>query len=211
MMREKKLNRSIIFVIVAGIHLLVLFLVVFTMETTNGEEEPPLVVMKLADFDEEEPPPPPPPEVPVQTQTDPVAENIIATEIAPVTVTTSVASVASSISSDDNYLPQNKISVLPRLNEKDITNKLQYPEIAKRSNIEGSVILELFINKQGLVTNVRVLKETPEGMGFGDASIKAFTGLRAEPAQVSVTDSAGNKTQQAVGVRYRYPVRFQLH
>jgi protein TonB len=210
MKQDKKTSRPLIFAIVAAIHILILFLVVFTIEVVNGEEETPLVVMKFVDFDEEEPPPPPP-DVPVQTRTDPVAENIIATDVAPVTVTGPVAVVTPSVSSGDEYLPQNKISVLPRFNEKDITGKLQYPEIAKRSNIEGSVILELFINKQGLVTNVRVLKETPEGMGFGEASVKAFTGLRAEPALVSITDSAGNKTQQTVGVRYRYPVRFQLH
>jgi protein TonB len=209
-MQGKKLNRSVVFLIVAVAHILILFLVVFTVDTINANAEPPATVMKLADFEEEEPPPPPPPDVPVQIQTDTVAENIIATDVAPITVSNAVATGSSS-SFDDDYLPQNKISVLPRFNEKDITNKLQYPEIAKRSNIEGSVILELFINKQGFVTSVRVLKETPGGMGFGEASVKAFTGLRAQPALVSVTDSAGKKTEQTVGVRYRYPLRFQLN
>jgi protein TonB len=128
-----------------------------------------------------------------------VAVNIIETEIAPVIVpensgyTTSVP--------DDNYLPQNKISVLPRFNERDIRDRLQYPEIAKRSGIEGRVILELYINRSGRVTRVRVLKEDPEGRGFAESAVAAFTGLSCVPAQAN---------GEAVAVRYRYPVRFQL-
>jgi protein TonB len=114
---------------------------------------------------------------------------------------TGVRTTPANISPEEEYVAQNKISVLPKFDEKEIRARLIYPAIAQKANIEGSVILELFINKAGFITRVRILKETPEERGFGEAAVRAFTGLRAVPAQAN---------GQPASVRYRYPVRFQL-
>jgi outer membrane biosynthesis protein TonB len=64
------------------------------------------------------------------------------------------------------------------------------------------VILELFIDREGLIRNIVVLKETPEGRGFAEAALKAFRGMKAtRPAQANGED---------VAVRYRWPFRFIL-
>jgi protein TonB len=63
------------------------------------------------------------------------------------------------------------------------------------------VILELFIDNQGVVRNIVVLRETPEGRGFAEAAVRAFQGMRAVPAQAN---------GENVAVRYRWPVRFSL-
>jgi protein TonB len=96
---------------------------------------------------------------------------------------------------------QNKISKLPVFSEGAIKKVLTYPTIAQRSGIEGSVILELFIDREGVVQRVFILKETPPDRGFGEAAAKAFQGQRCIPAEANGIP---------VAVRYRYPVRFAL-
>jgi protein TonB len=63
------------------------------------------------------------------------------------------------------------------------------------------VILELFIDRTGRVQQVLILQETPPDRGFGEAAVKAFTGIRCAPAQAN---------GEPVSCRYRYPVRFVL-
>jgi protein TonB len=63
------------------------------------------------------------------------------------------------------------------------------------------VYLELFVDKDGLVRNITILKEDPSGRGFGEAAVKAFQGLKGVPAQANGA---------TVAVRYRYPVRFSI-
>jgi len=207
-MKERHLRRLIIGIIVGVLHIAALFLVVFNGGASAGPvTDAGAAVFKLTDISEAPPPPPPPKVEPVVVQKsveEPVAENIVETE-APVETTEQSApqtpNTGFSTGDNENYLPQSQISVLPKFNDKEILSHLEYPAIARRSGIEGVVVLELFINRLGYVTRVRVLKETPAGHGFAESAVKAFTGLRAVPAQANGVN---------VAVRYRYPVRFQL-
>jgi protein TonB len=225
-----KLRRGGVFIFVAAMHILMLFFIVFTIEVTAGTQELPANVMKLADIEEEvqeEVPPPPEPEplppppikehppqkilpeeVPAVefTANEPVAETIIEAEETPVEVAAAPeAFIASETPSTarytEEYLPQNQVSILPRLDEKEIRSKLIYPSIALRSGLEGTVYLELYIDREGQVRRIVVLKENPPDRGFGEAAVKAFEGLRGKPAEAN---------GKAVAVRYRYPVRFQI-
>jgi protein TonB len=211
---EDKLRRGGVFIFVAALHILALVFIVFTIEATAETPEIPAGVMKLADIEEEAPPPPPavkerpPVELVVN---EPVAETVIEAEEAPVEIAAAVPSATLTIPEApaaggtaryaDEYLPQNRVSVLPRLDEKEIRSKLIYPPIALRSGLEGIVYLELYIDSEGAVRRIVILKENPPGRGFGEAALKAFEGLRGKPAQAN---------GEAVGVRYRYPVRFQI-
>jgi protein TonB len=136
-----------------------------------------------------------------------VAETIIESEELPVEATTEPATESAPTPSATlanyagEYLPQNMVSVVPRLDEKEIRSRLIYPSIALRAGIEGLVYLELYIDREGIVRHIRVLKETPPDRGFGEAAVKAFDGLRGKPAM---------SNGEAVPVRYRYPVRFRL-
>jgi protein TonB len=94
-----------------------------------------------------------------------------------------------------------KVSVAPKFEERLISSALIYPPIALRSGIEGRVILELFIDRTGTVQRITILQETPPDRGFGEAAIKAFSGLRCTPAFAN---------GEAVSVRYRYPVSFRI-
>jgi protein TonB len=94
-----------------------------------------------------------------------------------------------------------QVSQPPRFDEKEIIAALVYPPIALRSEIEGRVILELFVDRNGLVQRVTILQETPPGRGFGDAAVKVFQGRRGVP---------GRANGKPVSVRYRYPVSFRI-
>jgi protein TonB len=94
-----------------------------------------------------------------------------------------------------------RISVTPSFSEEEIRRRLIYPPIAQRSGLEGMVYLELFIDPQGNVLRIIILKEEPQGRGFGEAAVRAFQGLHGTPAEANGTP---------VAVRYRYPVRFRL-
>lgn len=129
---------------------------------------------------------------------DPVAETVIEVEEAPVDI---AAPVSAPIRYTEEYLPQNQVSVVPVLSEKEIRERLVYPPIALRSGLEGIVYLELYIDRDGQVRRIKILKENPPGRGFGEAAVRAFEGLSGKPAQAN---------GEAVAVRYRYPVRFQI-
>jgi len=99
------------------------------------------------------------------------------------------------------YLPQHQISKIPELPEAAIGRAIVYPPIARRSNKEGIAYLELFIDRQGNIRQVNIVREDPPGWGFGEAAVNAFKGKKAKPGELN---------GQPVAVRYRYPVRFTL-
>ncbi|MDR0383672.1 MAG: energy transducer TonB [Spirochaetaceae bacterium] len=205
---KDRLRRGGVLLFVALLHVILLFFIVFSVEVTAGTSDLPPAVMKLADINEEEPPQPPSPEpkkppapaAELAASDDVVAENVIEAEETPVEVAAAAPSSALSRYAEE-YLPQNMVSTVPKLDEKEIRSRLIYPPIALRAGLEGMVYLELYIDSEGLVRRVRVLKENPHGRGFGEAAVKAFEGLRGRPALAN---------GEAVAVRYRYPVRFQV-
>ncbi|GHV75677.1 hypothetical protein AGMMS49942_04980 [Spirochaetia bacterium] len=200
------LRRLILFLGVAGIHLVFILFFVIKVDTTLMEAEPPALVMKLTDIQEEEPRPLPPPPPPQQIESianavEAIAENMIETEEVPdQTVVSGIIAPRGDYGQED-YLPMHRISVAPGFSEAEIKDRLVYPPIALRAKIEGMVYLELFVDHNGQVRQITILRETPENRGFGEAAIKAFQGLRGTPAQANGA---------AVAVRYRYPVRFAI-
>jgi protein TonB len=211
MSNENRL-RLLLFIAVAALHGVLILFLAFNVQALPITVEEPARVMKLTDIVEDIPPPPPPPPPP---ETEPVpdnaveaiAENMIETDevpedqvvVAPGTIQTPQNN---SVTTAEVYLSQNKISVLPQFDEMKIRQNMIYPRIARDSGIEGTVYLELFIDRTGVVQQIRILKEDPPGRGFGDAAIRAFEGITAKsPAQAN---------GENVSVRYRYPVSFRL-
>lgn len=182
---------------IAAVHLLLIFFLAFNMKV-NSQPPPEFAsVMKLTDFTEYVPVPVrPPSEFENQDSVESIAENMIETD-------TPVDNVlaAGVFLSTENFLPMHMVSHPPQFDSSAIINDLVYPPIALRSGIEGSVIVELFVDRAGLVQRVDILKETPEGRGFGEAAVKVFMGRKGIPAVAN---------GQAVSIRYRYPVRFSI-
>jgi TonB family protein len=75
----------------------------------------------------------------------------------------------------------------------------QYTEIARKARITGVVIVEAIIDKEGNVTNVKVLKGLP--MGLDQAAVDAVKRWRFEPATLN---------GKPVAVIYNLTINFQL-
>lgn len=107
--------------------------------------------------------------------------------------------VGSSSAEEIEYLPQHKITVVPVIPTKEILSKIVYPPMAHRQGIQAVVYLELYIDADGTIRKIEVLKDP--GHGFAEAAIAAMEGIKCEPAQAN---------GKAVPVRFRYPVKFTL-
>jgi len=195
MLNEKRL-RLLTFLIVAVVHILLIFFLAFNMNVNSQTPAENARMMKLTDLTEIIPEPP---EVEMP-KVESIAETMIETDEVPDQVVVAPGTLITTPSWDD-YLPIHKVSDPPRFNERDIYADLVYPPIALRSGIEGRVILELFIDRNGHVQQILILQENPQERGFGEAAVKAFTGKRGTPAYAN---------GEPVSSRYRYPVSFKI-
>ena len=212
-MNENRI-RLLLFAIVAAVHVVVIFFLAFSVVTAPQEQREATRAMRLTDFTEivplppAPPRPPPPPEQPAATEpmVEAIAEIMIEVEtvqdqviVAPGTLVT--PSDAAGTPSWNDFLPAHRVTDQPRFNEREIADDLVFPPIALRSGIEGRVILELFVDRNGIVQLVRILREDPEGRGFGEAAERAFMGRQGIPAMADGVP---------VSARFRYPVSFRI-
>jgi len=224
-----KYMRFAIFLAVFAVHALAIVCLAFTLTTKARPAEETPKYIELEDFQYvttpsggNGDPPPLAPSEPVKTETvktDPVpattsdfAEPVDEKLSGPSTATAQVDGVEGGViggtgtgncgSNDSEYLPLQKISEMPVIAEKAIRDKLVYPEMARRAGIIGNVFLELFVDANGKIRKISILKENPVGYGFADAAVSAFDGVACVPAKVD---------GQAVAVRFRYPIRFTLN
>jgi protein TonB len=205
-MRGKQV-RLFILLGVVGLHLVLILTI--TISIGQKERRADTSIFKVVDLQEYVPPPPEPepekkpiePEKKIEVAPqESLAEEIIETDKEVVEVETAAAPRTEPAPAPRiDYLPQHKISVLPEMPKDDILRKIVYPPLANRQRIEGVVFLELFIDKNGKIRNIVVLKDP--GYGFADAAIKALEGMTVKPAEANGIP---------VAVRYRYPIRFKL-
>ena len=78
--------------------------------------------------------------------------------------------------------------------------KPKYPEIAQEAGIEGTVIVQVFVDKKGRVKETIILKGIPN-TGLDEAAIAAIRKTRFLPAK---------QRERAVGVWISIPVNFRL-
>ena len=75
-----------------------------------------------------------------------------------------------------------------------------YPEIAQEAGIEGTVVVQVFIDLRGRVKDTIILKGIPN-TGLDEAAISAIRKTRFRPAK---------QRERAVGVWISIPVNFRL-
>jgi protein TonB len=81
-----------------------------------------------------------------------------------------------------------------------ILRNIVYPEIAREAQIEGTVIVQAFVNEKGVVTDCVIMKGIPN-TGLDEAAIAAIKKTRFKPAKQRDRD---------VGVWIAIPVVFRL-
>ncbi|MDR0442773.1 MAG: energy transducer TonB [Treponema sp.] len=195
---NEKILRPVVFAIAAALHVALLFFIAFETKKAAQEELEHARIMKLIDLEELPPPPPPEDDIP---QVEAIAETMIETDTPPVQHVVAAGTIHTPTPAADDYLPMHKLSTPPQFDANEIASDLVYPAIALRSGIEGRVILELFVDRFGIVQRITILREEPEGRGFGDAAVKAFTGRKGKAAIAN---------GEPVSARYRYPVTFKI-
>jgi len=197
---NEKILRLAVFAAAAAIHLLIIFFFVFDTQGSVKQEPENARVMKLTDFDEIQPPPPPPPR-PEVPQVEEIAETMIETDTPPVQEIVAAGTIITHAEPQEVYLPAHQVSTSPKFDLAEIEASLIYPPIALRTGIEGRVILDLFVDRTGTVQRIIIMREDPEGRGFGEAAVRAFTGRKGIPATAN---------GEPVSTRYRHPVTFRL-
>lgn len=81
-----------------------------------------------------------------------------------------------------------------------IAQHLEYPEIAKENGVEGRVVLEFTVLKDGTLGNLKVLRSVDPSLDK-EALRVVSTSPKWEP---------GRQRDRAVNVTYQFPVVFQL-
>lgn len=206
----RKHGRAVIIVaIAAGLHLYLIL--TFAIRTEGPEEREDVTIFRMVDVQEYVPPPPEPepepeppePEEVEELPEEEIAEEVIETEeeIEETEEPAPPRPVAPGPPSppEIDYLPQHMISAAPQIPIDEVRENIEYPPLANRQRIEGVVYLELYIDAEGAVRDIKVLRDP--GYGLGDAAVNAFDGVTVVPAEANGVP---------VAVRFRFPVRFQL-
>ena len=76
----------------------------------------------------------------------------------------------------------------------------KYPEIAQEAGIEGTVVVQVFVDEKGRVKDTVILKGIPN-TGLDEAATTAIPNVRFRPAK---------QRERAVGVWISIPVNFRL-
>lgn len=196
--------RFIIFFFLCVIYLVAFFCI----RAPAGEGAAPIVsteakIVKLVDVQEYIPPPP---TKVIEYQEQPAASEVIQEvdelqqEHAQKTNLVEANQTVFAGAEDwSKYVGQQKISDVPEIPIKDVLAKIVYPPMAHKQGLEGVVYLELYIDDEGNIRRIEVLKDP--GHGFAEAAVAALDGIKCKPAL---------QNGKPVAVRFRYPVRFSL-
>jgi len=84
---------------------------------------------------------------------------------------------------------------------KYVYDNIQYPAEAREKGIQGLVVIDMIIDKEGRISDAKVLREPPES-GLGEEALRVVNSM---PRWVP-----GKQRGKAVKVSYKLPVRFEL-
>lgn len=85
----------------------------------------------------------------------------------------------------------------------EIASALVYPEMEKLSEIQGTVYLGFVVEKDGSITDLKILRGVPGGPGLEKEALRVVKGLKYK-------FSPGLMNGKPVRVKYNLPIRFSL-
>ena len=182
-----------------GITLLILAFLVFPRVVNRVElDEEVQIIIEQIDIPQTEqfdrPPPPARPSVPVESESEDIADDVTLDEFnlddfdawdAPPPPPEGPR--VKFIPYDDPPVPLSPI-------------RPKYPEIAQEAGIEGTVVVQVFVDEKGRVKDTVILKGIPN-TGLDEAATTAIRKVRFRPAK---------QRERAVGVWISIPVNFRL-
>jgi TonB family protein len=83
---------------------------------------------------------------------------------------------------------------------KFISTNLVYPEVAIKNSLEGNIIIEFIVEKDGSITNIKIIKDI--GGGCGEAGVDVF--------KLMPIWTPGTQRDQPVRVKMKAPIKFRL-
>lgn len=84
-----------------------------------------------------------------------------------------------------------------------IISHFNYPEMARDGGVQGSVVLTFVVDKNGGITDVKVVKTPASGASLGREAIRVVSAMPAW--------SPGEVNGRAVKVRYTLPIKIELN
>ncbi|MEO8276796.1 MAG: energy transducer TonB [Thermoanaerobaculia bacterium] len=224
--RKAPKNRALIIQMALLMHVLIIGTVLAVQYwTIDPVDEPPIQVSFVGSIaPPPPPPPPPPPAAPKPVAPKPVVTPVVAEIVQPVAVPDVVPEPTEEVATegtgeegveggveggvaggDVGGVPQSTGDEILRVGG-EITKPERlggaqpaYTELARKARIQGVVIVEAVIDKEGRVTNVRVLKGLP--MGLDQSAVDAVKNWRFKPATLN---------GRPVSVYYSLTVNFRL-
>ena len=183
----------------AGIALLIITFLIFPRVVNRVElDEEVQIIIEQIDIPQTEqfdrPPPPARPSVPVESESEDIADDVTLDEFnlddfdawdAPPPPPEGPR--VKFIPYDDPPVPLSPI-------------RPKYPEIAQEAGIEGTVVVQVFVDEKGRVKDTVILKGIPN-TGLDEAATTAIRKVRFRPAK---------QRERAVGVWISIPVNFRL-
>ncbi len=183
----------------AGIALLIITFLIFPRVVNRVElDEEVQIIIEQIDIPQTEqfdrPPPPARPSVPVESESEDIADDVTLDEFnlddfdawdAPPPPPEGPR--VKFIPYDDPPVPLTPI-------------RPKYPEIAQEAGIEGTVVVQVFVDDKGRVKDTVILKGIPN-TGLNEAASTAIRAVRFRPAK---------QRERAVGVWISIPVNFRL-
>lgn len=154
----------------------------------------------------ERPPPPPRPPVPIEVPDDAVIEDELMDMDAFLDLDGSMAEApAPPPPPSEEEEEEGEVFVIvenmPELigGMAELHRHVRYPEMARRAGIEGRVVVQFIIDKEGHVRDPHVVRSV--GGGLDEAAIRAVEQVRFTP---------GMQRGRPVNVQYTIPVQFRL-
>lgn len=182
-----------------GIVMLISAFMIFPRISSKIEfEEEVQIVIEQIDIPQtqqfDQPPPPSRPSVPIESESEDIADDITLDEFSLDEFEAWDAPPPPPAGPRVKFIPYDD----PPVPLSPIRPK--YPEIAQEAGIEGTVVIQVFVDKKGRVKETIVLSGIPN-TGLDEAATEAIRNTRFKPAK---------QRERAVGVWISIPVNFRL-
>ena len=183
----------------AGILILIFTFLIFPRSTNIMDLDDEIqIIIEQIDIPQTEqfdrPPPPARPSVPVESESEDIADDVTLDEFNLDEFDAWDAPPPPPEGPRVKFIPYDD----PPVPLRPIRPK--YPEIAQEAGIEGTVVVQVFVDDKGRVKETVILKGIPN-TGLDEAATEAIRSVRFRPAK---------QRERAVGVWISIPVNFRL-